>query len=419
VRLFDGLRYNEMWAGGSRSVIFLAWPTICHGRKMPLTFRSLFKGLGMSSVLFRIVCVVVGVFLSGLLSETLSVPDDASGGTKVDFVKEVQPILKTSCYRCHGAEMQMGQLRLDSKTLAFQGGLSGKAIVPARPSESLLLQRVLGQGDKVRMPMDGTPLSSEQIALIRRWIEEGAAWPEEASVAEATIARHWAYVKPVSPKLPAVRQARWVRNPIDQFVLARLEREGLSPTVEASREMLIRRVSLDLIGLPPSVTEVETFVADPDPDAYEHLVDRLLASPHYGERWARLWLDLARYADTNGYEKDLRRTMWKYRDWVINAFNEDKPCDQFTIEQIAGDMLPGANLEQKIATGFHRNTMLNEEGGVDQEEARWTSTIDRVGTTASVWLGSTLACAQCHNHKSDPFTQKEFYQFFAQFGYRS
>ena len=373
----------------------------------------------MSSVLFRIVCVVVGVFLSGLLSETLSVPDDASGGTKVDFVKEVQPILKTSCYRCHGAEMQMGQLRLDSKTLAFQGGLSGKAIVPARPSESLLLQRVLGQGDKVRMPMDGTPLSSEQIALIRRWIEEGAAWPEEASVAEATIARHWAYVKPVSPKLPAVRQARWVRNPIDQFVLARLEREGLSPTVEASREMLIRRVSLDLIGLPPSVTEVETFVADPDPDAYEHLVDRLLASPHYGERWARLWLDLARYADTNGYEKDLRRTMWKYRDWVINAFNEDKPCDQFTIEQIAGDMLPGANLEQKIATGFHRNTMLNEEGGVDQEEARWTSTIDRVGTTASVWLGSTLACAQCHNHKSDPFTQKEFYQFFAQFGYRS
>jgi hypothetical protein len=326
--------------------------------------------------------------------------------------------------------MQMGRLRLDSKALAFQGGLSGKAIVPAQPSESLLLQRVLGHGDKVRMPLDGSPLNSEQTALLRRWIEEGAVWPEEASVAEATIARHWAYVKPVRPKLPSVRQSSWIINPIDRFVLARLEQEGLNPSAELFRERLIRRVSLDLIGLPPSVAEVEAFVADPDPSAYEHLVDRLLASPHYGERWARLWLDLARYADTNGYEKDLRRTMWRYRDWVINAFNEDKPFDQFTIEQIAGDMLPDASLDQKIATGFHRNTMLNEEGGVDQEEARWTSIIDRVGTTASVWLGSTLACAQCHNHKYDPFTQKEFYQLFAffenaefkiegEFGYRS
>ena len=353
-----------------------------------------------------------------------------SSGTKVDFVKEVQPIFKTACYRCHGPEMQMGQLRLDSKPLAFKGGLSGKVIVPAKPSESLLLQRVLGQGDKVRMPLDGSPLSSEQIALIRRWIEEGAVWPGEASVGEATLARHWAYVKPVRPKLPSVRQASWGINPIDYFVLSRLEQEGLKPSEELSREGLIRRVSLDLIGLPPSVAEVEAFVSDLDPSAYEHLVDRLLASPHYGEKWARLWLDLARYADTNGYEKDLRRTMWKYRDWVINAFNQDEPFDQFTIDQIAGDMLPGASLEQRIATGFHRNTMLNEEGGVDQEEARWTSIIDRVGTTASVWLGTTLACAQCHNHKYDPFTQKEFYQFFAffdnaefriegEYGYRS
>jgi hypothetical protein len=385
------------------------------GRRPPPTFSSLFKSLRMSSVLFGIVSSASGVFLSGPLSQASSVSKGASNSTRVDFVKDVQPILKAACHRCHGPDMQMGRLRLDSKALAFQGGLSGRAIVPAKPSESLLLQRVLGQGDKVRMPLDGSPLNPEQMVLIRRWIEEGAVWPEEATIAEATIARHWAYVKPVRPKLPSVRQASWVRNPIDQFVLARLEKEGLSPSAELSRERLIRRVSLDLVGLPPNVAEVEAFAADPDPNAYEHLVDRLLASPHYGEKWARLWLDLARYADTNGYEKDLRRTMWKYRDWVINAFNEDKPFDQFTIEQIAGDMLPGATLEQRIATGFHRNTMLNEEGGVDQEEARWTSIIDRVGTTASVWLGSTLACAQCHNHKYDPFTQKEFYRLFAFF----
>jgi hypothetical protein len=354
----------------------------------------------------------------------------ASDPARLDFVTEIQPILKAACHRCHGPDMQMGRLRLDSKALALQGGLSGKAIVPNKPSESLLLQRVLGEGDKVRMPLDGSPLSPEQIGLLRRWIEEGAAWPDGASNTEATITKHWAYVKPVKPKLPSVRQVSWVRNPIDQFVLNRLEQEKLSPSAEASREILIRRVSLDLLGIPPSVNEVDAFVRDPDPDAYERLVDRLLASPHYGERWARLWLDLARYADSNGYEKDLRRTMWKYRDWVINAFNQDKPFDQFTIEQIAGDMLPDATLDQRIATGFHRNTMLNEEGGVDQEEARWTSIIDRVGTTASVWLGSTLACTQCHNHKYDPFTQKEFYQLFAffenaeyriegEYGYRS
>jgi len=384
----------------------------------------------MSSVLFRLVSILLGIFFSGVLSQASSVSERAGSTTRVDFVKEVQPILKAACHRCHGPDMQMGRLRLDSKALALQGGLSGKAIVPAKPSESLLLQRVLGQGDKVRMPLDGSPLSPEQIAVLQRWIEAGAEWPEAASVAEAAIERHWAYVKPVRPKLPPVRQVSWVQNPIDQFVLARLEQEGLGPSAELSREGLIRRVSLDLIGLPPSVSEVDAFVADADPKAYEHLVDRLLTSPHYGEKWARLWLDLARYADTNGYEKDLRRTMWKYRDWVIDAFNQDKPFDQFTIEQIAGDMLPGASVEQKIATGFHRNTMLNEEGGVDQEEARWNSIIDRVGTTASVWLGTTLACAQCHNHKYDPFTQKEFYQLFAffdntefriegEFGYRS
>ncbi len=233
-------------------------------------------------------------------------------------------------------------------------------------------------------------------------------------MAEAKIAKHWAYVKPVRPDPPKVKSASWVRNPIDNFVLAGLEKERLSPSPEAPREMLIRRVSLDLTGLPPSLEEVDGFLADTSPKAYDRVVDRLLASPHYGERWASPWLDLARYADTDGYG-DAPRTIWKYRDWVISAFNRDMPFDQSTVEQIAGDMLPNASTEQKVATGFHRNTMSNREGGIDLEEARWITIVDRVGTTASVWLGSTLACAQCHDHKYDPFTQKEFYQLFAFF----
>ena len=206
-----------------------------------------------------------------------------------------------------------------------------------------------------------------------------------------------------------------MRNPIDQFILARLEKEGLQPSHESSREALIRRVSLDLIGLPPTPAEIDAFLADSAPDAYERLVDRLLASPHYGERWARPWLDLARYADSNGYEKDALRTMWKYRDWVITALNDDMPFDRFTIEQIAGDMLPNATTDQLIASGFHRNTLLNQEGGIDVEEARWETLVDRVNTTSTVWLGSTIACAQCHNHKYDPFSQRDYYRLLAFF----
>lgn len=341
----------------------------------------------------------------------------------VDFVKDIQPIFKASCHQCHGPEMQMGQLRLDSKALALQGGISGRVIVPGKSRESLLLQRVSGKGDKARMPLQGDPLPENQMALIGAWIEQGADWPDEASATDAAIAKHWAYVKPVRPPLPSFLPSaskggpggEWVRNPIDTFVQARLEKEELSPSPEASRENLIRRVSLDLIGLPPTPEEVDAFAADHGPEAYENVVDRLLASPHYGERWARPWLDMARYADTNGYEADRRRPIWKYRDWLINALNQDMPFDQFTVEQIAGDMLANATPGQKIATGFHRNTMHNEEGGVDRDEARWLSIIDRVGTTASVWLGTTLACAQCHNHKYDPFTQKDFYRFFAFF----
>ena len=212
-------------------------------------------------------------------------------------------------------------------------------------------------------------------------------------------AQHWAYVAPKKSPLPAVKQKSWVRNPIDNFILARLEKEGLQPSPEAAKEILLRRVYLDLIGITPSVKEVDAFLADNSANAYEKVVDKLLASKHYGERWARPWLDLARYADSDGFVQDARRSMWMYRDWVINAFNDDMPFDQFTIEQIAGDMLPNPTLAQKIATGFHRNTMLNQEGGIDLEEARWETLVDRVNTTSTVWLGSTLACAQCHNHK--------------------
>ncbi|MBI2948489.1 MAG: DUF1549 domain-containing protein, partial [Verrucomicrobia bacterium] len=227
--------------------------------------------------------------------------------------------------------------------------------------------------------------------------------------------KHWAYLKPACPKFPEVRNQSWPRNGIDYFVLARLEKERLSPSAQAENAVLFRRLNLDLTGLPPAVSEVDQFVRDESPDAWDKAVDRLLSSPHYGEHWARMWLDLARYADSHGYEKDPGRQMWLYRDWVIDALNQNMKFDQFTIEQLAGDLLPGATVKQKIASGFHRNTMFNTEGGVDKEEARVETIVDRVNTTASVWLGSTLACAQCHNHKYDPFTMKDYYQFFAFF----
>ena len=308
----------------------------------------------------------------------------------------------------------MGGLRLDSSK-ALEGGLSGKAILPGKSADSLLVKMIGGQIEGKRMPMTGDPLSDEQIALIRRWIDDGASWPGESAGASEPDQKHWAYVPPVRPSLPNVKNKSWVRNPIDQFVLARLEKEGLQPSLEADRARLIRRLSLDLIGLPPSIEEVDAFIADKKPDAYEKLVERLLASPHYGERWARHWLDLARYADSHGYESDPLRSMWKYRDWVIEAFNRNLPFDQFTVEQLAGDMLPNATLDQKIASGFHRNTMINMEGGVDAEETRVESVVDRTNTTATIWLGSTLACAQCHNHKYDPLSQKDYYRFLAFF----
>ena len=350
----------------------------------------------------------VSLTLGGLVLAAAGKPDVPT--KKVDFLREVQPVLKAHCFQCHGKDQQSGGLRLDRKAAAFKGGAHGPAIVPGKCEQSLLVQRISGLGGQPRMPLGFAPLTPEQIALLRAWIDQGAVWPDGAE-----NAKHWAYLKPAHDKPPQVKNPAWVRNPIDNFVLAKLEKSGLKPSPEAPKEILLRRVSLDLIGLPPSVQEIDAFLADRSPNAYEKVVDRLLASPHYGERWARPWLDLARYADTNGYEKDARRSIWPYRDWVINALNADMPYDRFTIEQIAGDLLPNASESQKIATGFNRNTMLNEEGGVDQEEQRWLTIVDRVGTTASVWLGTTLQCAQCHNHKYDPFTQKDYYRFFAFF----
>lgn len=327
----------------------------------------------------------------------------------VDFNREVRAILSKNCYACHGpdAEHRKAGLRLDVRDQALQKLESGgRAIVPEKPGDSELYVRITADDPEERMPpkKSGRELSAAEVALLKRWIEEGASYAE-----------HWSFVKPVRPAVPAVRNSRWPRNAIDDFVLSRLEQQGLAPAPEADRYTLIRRLSLDLRGLPPTPREVDAFVNDRSPDAYEQLVDRLLADPAFGERWARMWLDLARYADSKGLGSDPLRTIWRYRDWVIDAFNANLPFDRFTTEQIAGDLLPGATLEQRIATAFHRNTMTNTEGGTDDEEFRVAAVKDRVDTTMQVWMGMTLGCAKCHNHKFDPFTQNEYYQFFAIF----
>ncbi|MSU62686.1 MAG: DUF1553 domain-containing protein [Pedosphaera sp.] len=331
----------------------------------------------------------------------------------VDFAREVFPLLEKNCFECHGPKKQKSSLRLDSKEAILKGGDSGPAIVVGKGDDSAMFRRVAAVPGEDPMPPKGERLSPDGMAMIRAWIDQGAEWPAGIGATSAEVKKHWAYVAPVHHAPPNVKTPQWARNPIDNFVLARLEQEILKPAPEASRETLIRRLSLDLIGLPPTPDEVNAFLKNHRADAYERLVDRLLLSPHYGERWARPWLDLARYADTNGYEADNRRTIWPYRDWVINALNRDLPFDQFVIEQFAGDLLPNATTEQKIATGFHRNTMVNTEGGTDEEEFRTAAIVDRINTTFEALMGSTIGCAQCHNHKYDPFKQTEYYQIFA------
>jgi len=342
------------------------------------------------------------VLTLALCCSALSAADEGA-----DFNRQVRPILSRHCFKCHGPDEATRQsgLRLDQHASARAPADSGQAaIVPGDAAQSELLRRIFSRDEAEIMPPPESknPLTDDQRDILRRWIAAGADYRP-----------HWAFVPPQSPPLPAVRRDDWPRNAIDRFVLARLEAEGLSPSPQADRTTLIRRVSLDLIGLPPTPDEVDNFVADTAGDAYERLVDRLLASPHYGERWARRWLDLARYADTNGYEKDRPRSIWPYRDWVIKALNDGMPFDQFTIEQIAGDLLPDATVAQRVATGFHRNTMLNEEGGIDPLEFRFHAMTDRVATTGTVWLGLTIGCAQCHSHKFDPISHHEYYGLLA------
>src|SRR5258708_4263631 len=342
-----------------------------------------------------------------LLSVPLAAVGIGLGATadgKIDFDRAIRPILADNCFACHGpdAKKRMADLRLDTKEGAF--AKPGR-IVPGDAAASRLYQRVSSDKASVRMPppYSGHELTPQQIASIKSWIDEGAHWET-----------HWAYVPPKRPDPPNLK-TNWTRNSIDAFILDRLEREGLKPSPDADRATLLRRVSLDLTGLPPTPAEIDSFLADKSRDAYEKRVDALLASPHFGERMTMQWLDLARYADTHGYHIDSHRDMSHWRDWVIGAFNRNMPFDQFTIEQLAGDLLPNPTVEQKIATGFNRNHMINFEGGAIPEEYQTEYVVDRVETTANVWMGMTLGCARCHDHKYDPITQKEFYQFFAFF----
>ena len=333
---------------------------------------------------------------------------------QVGYEADVKPIFERSCYGCHEGVKHKGDFRLDRKSTALRGGESGKALLPGESAESLLIRRVVAVDPKKAMPPGGKKrLSAEQVGILRAWVDQGLDWPEELAGEELAGRSHWAFEPPAAVKPGKVSDPGWCRSPIDHFVLLRLDSEGLKPAPEADRYTIIRRLALDLTGLPPTIEEVDAFVNDSSAAAYEALVDRLLGSRGYGERWARVWLDLARYADSAGYAQDPERTIWAYRDWVIAAINDNLPFDRFSIEQLAGDMLPNATESQKVATGFHRNTMTNSEGGTDDEEFRIAAVVDRVNTTMQVWMGMTFGCAQCHSHKDDPISQEEYYRFFA------
>jgi hypothetical protein len=335
----------------------------------------------------------------------LLAPSAPADPAKLDYGKDVRPILSENCFACHGQDKQKGNLRLDLRDVALKPAKSGEiAIVPSKADKSELVRRITSTDPEDHMPPEDShkKLTDRQSETLKQWIAQGAEYK-----------LHWAFTAPVRPPVPQPIQKTWVRNPIDAFILARLEREGLKPSPEADRATLIRRLYLDLLGLPPPVEEVDAFVADQSPGAYEKLVEKLLSNPHYGERWGRHWLDAARYADSDGFEKDKPRYIWFYRDYVINAFNRDLPYDQFIIEQLAGDQLPNPTQDQIVATGFLRNSMLNEEGGVDPEQFRMDAMFDRMDCIGKGILGLTIQCAQCHNHKYDPLTQEEYYRMLA------
>ncbi|MCA9006389.1 MAG: PSD1 domain-containing protein [Planctomycetaceae bacterium] len=366
------------------------------------------------------VCLVL------LLSLTLLSAEKKRGTQKketdsISFARDIQPVLEAHCLSCHGLEKPESSFSLSSRKSALLGGNYGKAIVPGKPEQSPLLLMISGtHQDEIVMPPEGEGerLSEKEIAAIRQWIKDGAVWPDDLILGTKSRSReqHWAFQPIVNSMLPAVQNQRWCKNEIDRFILQRLEDEKISPSPAADKTTLIRRVTLDLTGLPPTPAEVDQFLNDSSPEAYEHLVDRLLASPRFGEKWARQWLDLCHYADSDGYLTDaVRPHAWRYRDWVVESLNENKPFDQFTIEQLAGDLLPETTFAQHEGTGFLRQTLSNREGGADLEEFRVNKVVDRTKLMGTIWLGLTLDCCRCHNHKYDPITQKEFYQFYAFF----
>jgi len=360
--------------------------------------------------------IIVCFWLSAGLSAFAWPADElpAPAAHQVDFAKELQPLFAERCYDCHGEKKQESAFRADSRADILKGGDHGPAIVPGKSAESILVQVLADvHEDLAAMPKKREKFTAEQIGLVRAWIDQGAVWEGGAAKAYTYNTNHWAFKAPVSPALPAVSDKSWTRTPIDSFVLAKLDREKITPSPEADKTTLLRRLSLDLIGLPPTPAEVDAFVADKSPKAYEKQVERLLASPHYGEKWGRSWLDAARYADSDGFEKDKTRNVWFYRDWVVKAFNDDLPYDQFITKQLAGDLLPNASQDDIVATGFLRNSMINEEGGIDPEQFRAEAMFDRMDAIGKSVLGLTIQCAQCHNHKFDPITQEDYYRLFA------
>ena len=348
----------------------------------------------------------------------------APAAQEVDFERDIAPIFREKCQACHGPEKQMGGLRLDRQGDALAGSYSGPVIVPGKSAESKLIHLVAGLKKDLIMPMAGERLTPDEIELLRAWIDQGARWSKKAGSPQKQSAQgtkrrkhpHWAFQAPEKTPLPKVKNSVWVRNPIDNFVLAKLEAAGTEPSLEADRVTLIRRLTLDMIGLPPTLEEVDRFLADQAPGAYDRLVNRLLASPHYGEKWARHWMDVARYADSDGYESDfLRPHAWRWRHWLIHALNRNMPFDRFTIEQLAGDLLPNSTLNQLVAAGYNRNTLTDREAGFEKEMDRVEQVMDRAENLGTVWLGLTVGCARCHDHKYDPITQRDYYQLYAFF----
>src|SRR6478735_8202836 len=356
--------------------------------------------------------VVTGLAADPATSTVSALP--APAARQVDFAQDLQPLFAERCYDCHGEKKQESAFRADSREDILKGGDHGPSIVVGKGAESILVQVLADTHEDIAaMPKKKEKFTPEQIGLVRAWIDQGAEWAGGSGKKYSYNTNHWAFKSPQHQASPLVRNKKWPRTPIDNFVLAKLDAEKLKPSPEVDKITLLRRLSLDLIGLPPTPEEVDAFVADKSADAYTKQVERLLASAHYGERWGRQWLDAARYADSDGFEKDKLRYVWFYRDWVINALNRDMPYDQFIIEQIAGDELPNPTQDQIVATGFLRNSMLNEEGGVDPEQFRMDAMFDRMDAVGKSVLGLTIQCTQCHTHKFDPIQHEEYYRMFA------